>query len=122
MTCNSFHVFFMCNRPCGVLFCGLTDDLIRSVIAHRKGYGSAFTRQYNIRRLVWIESHPNLEAAVLRHKRIRDWNRDWKLNLIEPQNPNWQDLFPSLLTRSNGLAPDAPSKQIPACAGIRGQT
>jgi putative endonuclease len=57
---------------------------------------SGFTARYGVDRLVWFESHDSAEAAMLREKRIKEWKRDWKLNLIERDNPGWIDLYPNL--------------------------
>ena len=52
-----------------------------------------FTKRYSIHQLVWYELHENMESAILREKRLKDWKRSWKLNLIESSNPRWQDLY-----------------------------
>jgi putative endonuclease len=70
----------------------VTNDLARRMAEHRLGRAGSFTRRYNLHRLVWVETHEDVREAILREKRIKGWNRDWKLALIERDNPNWTDL------------------------------
>jgi putative endonuclease len=79
----------------------VTSNLTARVHQHRQGLVRGFTRKYGIKLLVWFEQHPTMESAITREKRIKKWNRAWKLELIEAANPDWRDLaedlgFPSL--------------------------
>ena len=74
----------------------MTSDLPGRIHQHRAGMVPGFTRQYGVRRLVWFEQHATMERAILREKRIKKWNRAWKLDLIEASNPEWHDLAEDL--------------------------
>jgi putative endonuclease len=90
-------VYILTNRPNGSLYVGVTNDIIRRVWEHRNGVGSSFAHQYNLDRLVFFEDHPEIALAIARETRLKHWPRGWKVGLIEAANPNWEDLYPSLL-------------------------
>jgi putative endonuclease len=87
-----YFVYIMTNRVRGVLYTGVTNDMARRVIQHRTGKGVAFTARYNLYRLAWFEMHQDINAAILREKRIKRWRREWKFALVEELNPGWADL------------------------------
>lgn len=89
-------VYLLASKKHGTLYLGSALDLVQRVHEHREGVGSPFTRKYNVTRLVWFE--PCLLAAGARDKEyaMKKWRRDWKLNLIERDNPNWDDLYPRI--------------------------
>ena len=87
-----FHVYIVTNRPHGVLYTGVTNDLRRRIGQHRNGGGSRFAARYNCRRLVRAEPYASIEEAILREKRIKEWKRAWKVELIETASPDWRDL------------------------------
>ena len=89
-------VYIMTNRPRGTLYIGVTSDLAQRVTAHRSGEGASFVRRYGLHRLVHIEPFDEIESAIAREKQIKHWNRDWKLQLVEQNNPQWDDLFERL--------------------------
>jgi putative endonuclease len=93
-------VYLLASRRNGTLYVGVTSTLIGRIAQHRTGQVAGFTRDYGVRMLVWFEPHATMEAAILREKRIKKWNRAWKLELIEKANPGWRDLAVDL-----GLAP-----------------
>ena len=86
-------VYIMTNRPNGTLYVGVTNDIARRVFEHRNGAGSVFTRRYSLHRLVYMEWHEDIFAAIQREKNIKDWPRAWKIRLIRGQNPDWEDLY-----------------------------
>jgi putative endonuclease len=86
------YTYIMANRPFGVLYVGVTADIHARVDQHRKGNGSKFCRKYGIDLLVLVEPHATIEAAISREKQLKNWRREWKLNLIEAANPEWSDL------------------------------
>ena len=92
----AFAVYMVTNRPGGVLYTGHTDDLVRRTHEHRKKMRKGFASTYNCSRLVWYEMHETRESAFVRERRIKKWNRAWKMRLIEENNPQWDDLFLSL--------------------------
>lgn len=85
--------YIMTNRPRGVLYVGLTADLVSRVWQHRNGEGSRFCRRYNLTRLVIAEEHASIEDAIAREKAMKAWKRDWKMELVERANPEWRDLW-----------------------------
>jgi putative endonuclease len=86
-------VYIMTNRPFGTLYVGVTNDVQRRAGEHRLGTGSAFARRYHLTRLVFAEFHDDIRDAIARETRFKHWPRLWKLNLIEQQNPLWEDLL-----------------------------
>ena len=90
-------VYMLCNKPHGVLYVGVTADLPARIWQHRQGEGSTFTKRYNLKRLVWYEFHGTMEQAIHREKCIKEWKRAWKIELIESVNPEWDDLYETLL-------------------------
>ena len=90
-------VYIMANRRNGTLYIGVTSDLAKRVWEHRNGVVPGFTRQYGCKALVWYEAFETLEEARLRELQMKKWKRLWKLTRIEDMNPDWRDLFPTLL-------------------------
>jgi putative endonuclease len=76
----------------GTLYIGVTSNLVQRVHQHREGLIPGFSRDYGVARLVWHEAHATMEAAILREKRLKEWRREWKIDLIEQRNPDWLDL------------------------------
>lgn len=91
-----FYVYLLASKPYGTLYIGMTSDLARRVWEHKNKVVPGFTRRYGVDRLAWFEAHETEPAALLREKQIKEWKRDWKINLIERDNPHWLDLFPTL--------------------------
>lgn len=89
---HSYFVYLLASRRNGTLYCGATNDLLRRVSEHREGRAESFTRRYGVTRLVWFETHSEVNEAIRREKRIKGWNRAWKIALIEAGNPAWRDL------------------------------
>jgi putative endonuclease len=82
----------MASRRNGTLHIGQTDNLNRRVFEHQSGAVPGFTARHNVKMLAWFEAHESRETALTREKRLKKWNRDWKLALIEMDNPDWVDL------------------------------
>jgi putative endonuclease len=89
-------VYLLTSQPHGTLYVGSTSDLIRRVREHKVKAIPGFTAKYGVDRLVWFEEHESLAAAAQRERRIKEWKRSWKIELIEKDNPHWIDLYPSL--------------------------
>lgn len=87
----------MTNKPNGTLYIGLTNDLVRRSYEHRNGLIDGFTKKYNLKNLVYFEVFNNVEDAILREKRLKKWNRQWKIDLVEKSNSNWMDLYKELV-------------------------
>jgi len=92
-----FYVYILASRRNGTLYTGSTDDLLKRVAEHREKLRDGFAARYAVSRLVWYEAHNSRETAFLRERRIKEWRREWKLDLIERMNPEWADLFETLL-------------------------
>ena len=92
----SYFVYILASRPYGTLYIGVTNGLIRRIDEHRAGTASKFTRRYKVHNLVWHQEYAEIEEAIQREKTMKEWPRDWKINLIERDNPRWVDLYPSL--------------------------
>ncbi len=89
-------VYIVASRRNGTIYTGVTSDLIQRLHQHRTGTFPGFTADHNCHRLVWLERHETMETAIQREKRIKKWNRDWKQNLVERDNPHWSDLSSGL--------------------------
>ena len=98
------HVYILASRRYGTLYTGVTSTLAARVVQHRDGLVPGFTRQYSVTRLVHVETFDDMRDAIVREKRIKEWKRDWKIELIERDNPMWDDLATALL----GLPPMPP--------------
>jgi putative endonuclease len=85
-------VYLLASRRNGTLYAGVTSNLLARIHQHRHGLVRGFTREYGVKLLVWFEQHPTMDSAITREKRIKKWNRAWKLELIEAGNPEWRDL------------------------------
>jgi putative endonuclease len=85
-------VYLLASRRNGTIYTGVTSTLLARIQQHRHGLVRGFTRNYSVKLLVWFEQHPTMESAITREKRIKKWNRAWKLELIEADNPEWRDL------------------------------
>jgi putative endonuclease len=99
---NSYFVYLLASDRYGTLYVGVTSDLVKRVWEHKEGVVSGFTRTYNVKRLVWYEVHEDINAAMLREKQIKKWNRRWKIELIQSRNPLWEDLYDTIIGRTNG--------------------
>ena len=86
------YVYIMANRAHGVLYIGVTADLALRIHQHKSGQGSRFCRRYGIDQLVLVEECPTIEEAIVREKQLKNWQRAWKIDLIEAANPEWEDL------------------------------
>ena len=87
------YVYIVTNRKNGALYTGVTAIITQRIVQHREGTGSSFAREHAIFRLVYVEHHDRIEDAIVREKRIKKWNRAWKIALIEEVNPDWRDLW-----------------------------
>ena len=85
-------VYILASKRNGTLYRGVTSNLIARIHQHRVGAVAGFTRDYGVKVLVWFEQHRTIESAIIREKRIKKWNRAWKLDLIEAENAEWRDL------------------------------
>ena len=89
-------VYIVASQRNGTLYTGVTSDLPGRIWQHRNGSFEGFSKRYGCKILVWFEMHETMESAILREKQIKEWQRAWKLRLIEERNPDWTDLYESL--------------------------
>src|SRR5215204_3074842 len=85
-------VYILADKPYGTLYIGVTSNLADRIEAHRNGCVDGFTKQYGVHTLVYFELHADMYEAIQREKRLKKWNRAWKVKLIEETNPEWKDL------------------------------
>ena len=90
-------VYILTNRPNGTLYVGVTSNIARRAWEHREGVADGFTKQYGLKRLVYVEHHDDVRAALQREKNLKHWSRAWKVALILKENPEWQDLYDRLI-------------------------
>ena len=98
------YTYILASKKGGTLYCGVTSDLPRRWWEHREGITGGFTTRYGVKRLVWWEWHDGIEAAIHREKRLKKYKREWKIHLIERDNPDWNDLFPQFFIEDGPLA------------------
>ena len=108
---RDFHpcVYILASKRNGTLYIGVTSNLLQRIAQHREGTIGGFTETHAVKMLVWFEPHDDIEQAILREKRLKKWNRAWKLRLIEESNPTWRDL-----AEDYGFAPLAPAGSPPS--------
>ncbi len=94
---KSPFVYILANKKDGALYIGVTSDLIKRIWQHRNHLVDGHSKKYNITQLVYFEQHETMESAIVREKQMKKWNRQWKLDLIEANNPEWSDLWSEIL-------------------------
>lgn len=90
-------VYMLASKKNGTLYTGVTSDLVKRVWEHKNEQAEGFTKKYGVHRLVYFEPHEDMNVAITREKQIKKWNRLWKLRLIEEQNPEWNDLYETII-------------------------
>ena len=101
---KEFYVYMTASKPRGVLYTGMTSYLAGRAWEHRERVADGFTKRYWVGRLVYFEPHPTAESAQRREWLMKRWRRDWKIELIETDNPTWRDLYPDVV-RLAGFEP-----------------
>jgi len=94
---ETFYVYILCSKRNGVLYTGITSDLVKRVYQHKNKMVDGFTKKYNVDKLVYYEHTNSIESAILREKQIKHWKRCFRIALIEKENSEWNDLYNSLL-------------------------
>lgn len=84
--------YILASKRNGTLYIGVTSNLLARIHQHRDGTFEGFTKDHGVKRLVWFEQHATMEHAITREKRLKKWQRAWKIRLIEEANPRWRDL------------------------------
>lgn len=103
---HNYYVYIMTNKPGGVLYVGVANDLMRRVSEHRNGENKkSFTYRYNLKHLVFYQHFTDVNAAIYFEKQLKRWQRPWKDALIKEQNPEWQDLWEMWLKEQSSWDP-----------------
>lgn len=90
---KAYYVYILASQRNGTLYTGVTSDLVKRVYEHKSKNVDGFTQKYDVDQLVYFEQYVTAEEAIIREKRIKEWKRAWKLELIEKDNPDWRDLY-----------------------------
>lgn len=94
---KNYYIYILASQRNGTLYTGMTSDLAKRVWEHKNSVVDGFSKKHGVHILVHYEIYEDPENAIKREKRIKKWNRDWKLKLIEATNPNWNDLYETIL-------------------------
>lgn len=89
-------VYILASKKNGVLYIGVTSNLVKRIWQHKNNEVKGFTKKYHIHNLVWFEIHETMESAISRERKLKKWRRDWKITLIEKGNPEWIDLYSNI--------------------------
>ncbi|WP_339885785.1 GIY-YIG nuclease family protein [Polaribacter vadi] len=89
---HQYYVYILASKIRGTLYIGMTNDLQRRVYEHKMGITRGFTSKYGVNKLIYFETFKDVNEAIEREKRLKKWNRAWKIELFEKNNPSWQDL------------------------------
>lgn len=89
---KTYYVYMLSNKKRGTIYIGITSNLEKRLAEHRSSIGSIFVKKYKLYKLVYAESTNDVNSAISREKHLKNWHRDWKINLIESINPEWNDL------------------------------
>jgi putative endonuclease len=92
----NYYVYILASRKDGAIYVGSTSDVVRRIYEHRTKGTKGFTSKHNITRLVWFETYDDPVSAISREKELKKWKRSWKIQLIETENPQWEDLYESI--------------------------
>jgi len=110
-----YFVYILASRRNGTLYIGVTNDVLRRAQEHKSDLIEGFTKKHNVHILVWYEIHDDIHSAIAREKKLKRWNRDWKIKLIDKDNSGWNDLYDRLVGEI--ALPDLPGSPSPREAG-----
>ncbi|HEY2034516.1 MAG TPA: GIY-YIG nuclease family protein [Rhizomicrobium sp.] len=99
-------VYMMANKRHGTIYIGVTSELFKRIGDHRNGRVAGFTKKYGLTRLVWYQPFERMTDAIQRETSLKKYPREWKINLIEEDNPDWNDLYPNLVGMNRQRLPD----------------
>jgi len=94
---NQSYVYILASKKNGTLYIGVTSDLVKRCYEHKKDLIDGFTKKYQVHTLVYYETHNDIREAIKREKQLKKWNRDWKVRIIEDNNPEWLDLYDEIV-------------------------
>ncbi len=92
----AYYVYLLASKKYGTLYIGVTNDIVRRIHEHKSKVVAGFSKRYSVDRLVWFEIYDDPVTAIEREKEMKKWRREWKVRLIEEQNPEWIDLYPQI--------------------------
>lgn len=90
---KTFYVYMLASARYGTVYLGVTSNLVKRIWEHREGVIDGFTNRHGVEHLVWFEVHTDAISAITREKQLKKWNREWKIKLIQQENPYWRDLY-----------------------------
>ena len=90
-------VYILASKKEGTLYIGVTSDLVKRIYAHKNNVVDGFTKEYSVHNLVYYELHESMEEAIKKEKKLKKWNRQWKIDLIQKDNLEWNDLYSEIL-------------------------
>lgn len=93
----TYYVYILASKKNGVLYIGVTNNVIKRVYEHKNDLVEGFTKKYFVHKLVYFEECKDIRSTLLREKQLKKWNRKWKITLIEQSNPSWKDLYVELI-------------------------
>jgi putative endonuclease len=93
---KQYYVYILASKKNGTLYIGVTNDLLKRVYEHKNNLIGGFTRKYRVHNLVYYEAYSSIYDAIAREKRMKKWERNWKIELIKKANPEWEDLYDKL--------------------------
>jgi putative endonuclease len=117
---NQYYVYILTNRSNKVLYIGVTNDLVRRIFEHKNKLAEGFSKKYNLTKLVYYETTMDVESAISKEKQLKNWHRDWKINLINRVNPEWRDLGEDIGVCK--LKPEIPKQVRDDTSGVRDDT
>jgi putative endonuclease len=94
---KEYYTYILASQKYGTLYIGVTNNLIKRIYQHKEEQVKGFTKKYGLRKLVYYETHCDINEAILREKQLKKWRRDWKISLIEENNPHWIDIYNELI-------------------------
>lgn len=94
---KQYYVYILASKKDGVLYIGVTNNLVRRTYSHKEKFVEGFTKKYFVTKLVYYEIYNDSIEAIKREKQLKKWKRDWKIELIEKENPNWEDLYKEII-------------------------
>ena len=94
---KNYYIYIMAGKKNGTLYIGITNDLVKRVYEHKNDINEGFTKKYKVHILVYYEAYNDVNSAMKREKQMKKWKRQWKIELIEKNNPNWKDLYCQLI-------------------------
>ena len=89
---KQYYVYILTNKTNKVLYIGITNNLVRRMYEHKNKLVEGFTKKYNLSKLIYFETTNDVNSALIREKQLKNWHRDWELNIINDHNPDWKDL------------------------------